>query len=49
MILVTAPTNLAVQEISVKVFNEFKFKTEKVLFLQSIVNQIAPQQIVGKA
>ena len=49
VIFVTAPTNLAVQEISEKVFNDFKFKNGKVLFLQSIVNEIAPQQIVGKA
>ena len=43
-VLVTAPTNLAVQEITEKVLNRFVPKTAEILFLQSVANEVLLQQ-----
>lgn len=38
----TAPTNLAVQEISEEIFRGFNFNAGDVLFLQSVTDELEP-------
>ena len=42
IIMITAPTNLAVQEITENVLKEFDFDAGEVLFLQSVTNKLEP-------
>ena len=44
-VLVTAPTKLAVQEITEKILSEYEPQVREILFLQSVANEVLTQQV----